>query len=316
MPVTTTCTAKTGTMLSRGAKGFDQYAGGGGQDVLYFEGDGASDSAWGGTERDTFVFQAGFGTDRIKDFLATGTTSDKIDLSAFSVAFKDLNIVQAGQNTEISGFGGGNRIILEVVNAGAITSADFIFSRVDRAKGTKKNDVISGGAENDRIKGLGGKDKLKGKGGNDTLDGGRGADKLYGDTGDDNLKGGAGADKLFGGPGMDTLAGGAGRDTFVFRKPAEGVDTIADFASGKDRLEISAAGFGGGLVAKSAATMVSLADIDGYVDGGSKGIFLYDNSGTDLGTIYFDANGGSSGDAIAFARLSGGSLLQSDFHIV
>ena len=48
--------------------------------------------------------------------------------------------------------------------------------------------------------------------------------------------------------------------------------------------------------------MVSLAEIDGYVDGGSDGIFLFDNSGTDLGTIYLDANGGSSVDAIAFAQ--------------
>ena len=203
-----------------------------------------------------------------------------------------------------------------MVNAGALTSADFVFSRVDRSKGTNKNDVISGGSDNDRIKGLGGKDKLKGKGGNDTLDGGGGADKLYGDSGDDNLEGGGGGDRLIGGLGIDALAGGSGRDSFVFRLPAEGMDSITDFASGNDRLEISAAGFGGGLVAKSAATMVSLADIDGYVDDGSKGILLFDNSGTDLGTIYWDANGGSSGDAIAFARIDGNSLLEADFRIV
>ncbi len=295
-----------------GGKGSDQYAGGGGHDVLHFDSDGASDTAWGGAESDTFVFHAGFGIDRIKDLLATGTDSDKIDLSDFSVSFKDLKIAQVGQNTEISGFGGGNKIILEVVNAGAITSVDFVFSRLDREKGTKKNDTISGGSDNDRIKGLGGKDKLKGKGGNDTLDGGGGADKLYGDAGDDNLKGGGGGDKLFGGPGIDTLSGGSGRDSFVFRSPGDGMDSITDFASGNDRLEISATGFGGGLAAKSAATLVTLADIHGYVDGGSKGIFLFDNSGTDLGTIYWDANGGSSADAIAFARISGSSLLETD----
>jgi hypothetical protein len=60
---------------------------------------------------------------------------------------------------------------------------------------------------------------------------------------------------------------------------------------------------------------VRLADIDGYVDGGSNGVFLFDNSGEDFGTIYFDANGGSSVDAVAFVRIDTGSLLESDFRI-
>ncbi|MEP0320459.1 hypothetical protein, partial [Bauldia litoralis] len=61
---------------------------------------------------------------------------------------------------------------------------------------------------------------------------------------------------------------------------------------------------------------VGLADITGYTHGGGAGVFLFDTSGADLGTIYWDANGGSSSDAIAFARISGATLLQSDFLIV
>ncbi|HMN87063.1 MAG TPA: hypothetical protein PKA74_13870, partial [Bauldia sp.] len=81
-----------GNDLLRGGKGSDQYAGGSGNDTLHFEGDGESDKAWGGDDRDTFVFEGKFGKDTIKDFLATGKRSDKIDLSAFSVSFKDIKL--------------------------------------------------------------------------------------------------------------------------------------------------------------------------------------------------------------------------------
>ncbi|HET7716580.1 MAG TPA: hypothetical protein VFK86_13230, partial [Bauldia sp.] len=298
-----------------GGVGADQYAGGSGQDTLHFEGDRENDTAWGGTERDTFIFEKGFGVDTLKDFLATGSESDRIDLSAFAVAYKDLKIDQAGKNVEISGLGGG-KIILEVVNAGALTAADFVFSHASKAKGSAKDDVLRGGAKNDALNGRGGKDKIKGNGGNDSLDGGAGNDKLYGGEGDDDLKGGGGADRLEGGPGADILAGGAQRDTFVFKLPGEGIDTITDFASGVDRLQISAAGFGGGLAPKATPTLVGLADIAGYVHAGNQGILLFDTSGNDAGTIYWDVNGGSSADAVAFARITGISLLATDFQIV
>ena len=39
-------------------------------------------------------------------------------------------------------------------------------------------------------------------------------------------------------------------------------------------------------------------------------------SGTGSGTIYWDANGGSAADAVAFAKITGTTLLPSDFHVV
>ena len=76
---------------------------------------------------------------------------------------------------------------------------------------------------------------------NDTLTGGAGGDVLSGGAGQDSLDGGAGQDILLDGTGMDTLAGGAAADIFVLvRDGAE--DTILDYQSGIDRLDLTAWG--------------------------------------------------------------------------
>ena len=53
------------------------------------------------------------------------------------------------------------------------------------------------------------------------------------------LSGGAGNDTITGGAGEDTLTGGAGRDVFVF-EAGHGNDTIQDFVSGIDKIDLSA----------------------------------------------------------------------------
>ncbi|SDG35454.1 MULTISPECIES: hypothetical protein [unclassified Duganella] len=80
--------------------------------------------------------------------------------------------------------------------------------------------------------------QIRGGNGNDTLVGGLGNDSLLGGLGNDNLQGGAGSDVLTGGAGNDLLNGGADADTFVLAS-ATGVDTIADFVSGTDKISIS-----------------------------------------------------------------------------
>jgi len=117
-------------------------------------------------------------------------------------------------------------------------------------------------------------------------------------------------------PGADVLTGRAGADTFD--TPASGVDTIMDFAAGEDGLRISAVGFGVGLVAGALpgeaffAGAAPLLSISASTDGR----FLYDNAGTERGTLYFDADGGSASNATPFARLSGmPALSASDFTV-
>jgi Ca2+-binding RTX toxin-like protein len=58
-------------------------------------------------------------------------------------------------------------------------------------------------------------------------------------AGDDRLEGGAGNDILIGGGGNDTLVGGAGKDQFLFTGSRFGMDKIADFDDGLDKLVFS-----------------------------------------------------------------------------
>lgn len=65
--------------------------------------------------------------------------------------------------------------------------------------------------------------------------------RLYGDKGDNHLSGGKGDDTLNGVGGKDLLTGGAGADTFLFGK-AYGHDTITDFQSGEDHINLHGIG--------------------------------------------------------------------------
>jgi serralysin len=103
--------------------------------------------------------------------------------------------------------------------------------------GDDGNDVLDGGAGNDRLNGDKDNDRLTGGNGHDTLAGSQGDDTLVGGTGNDTLMGGNGRDTLIGHKGDDLLIGGSRKDTFVFHKH-HGDDTIRDFASGQDQIEI------------------------------------------------------------------------------
>lgn len=131
-----------------------------------------------------------------------------------------------------------------------------------------------------------------------------GADKLNGGAGSDVLNGGAGDDVLNGEGGVDLLAGGVGNDAFLFSSLSDGLDVINDFTTGADSIWISAGGFGGGLVAGESARLTTVGDF--AAANNAVPCFIYDNAGANAGTLYWDANGGSGADAIAFAALTGG----------
>lgn len=67
---------------------------------------------------------------------------------------------------------------------------------------------------------------------------------LRGQGGNDTLVGGAGNDTLDGGPGADTLTGGGGNNIFVERKGETDSDTITDFKTGHDQIELTGWGAG------------------------------------------------------------------------
>ena len=141
-------------------------------------------------------------------------------------------------------------------------------------------------------------DSLAGDAGNDIIAGGNEDDVLFGGEGDDGLDGGDGDDFLLGGSGSDVLTGGAGADVFDFQSASEGPDEITDFVSGTDKIQVSASGFGGGLIAGGAVSLVSGTD---PTASDASGQFLYD---TDDGRLLWDADGTGSGDAVLVATLS------------
>ncbi|MEP2717436.1 M10 family metallopeptidase [Pseudophaeobacter sp.] len=128
-------------------------------------------------------------------------------------------------------------------------------TEIENAYGAKGKDRIIGNDLDNLLRGHGDRDLLVGKGGDDRMEGGSGGDTLWGDHGDDvmfggrggdRLRGGAGEDRLIGNRGQDRLdgqagddllIGGRGRDIFIFKNHG-GNDTVSDFKSGKDRLNI------------------------------------------------------------------------------
>ena len=107
------------------------------------------------------------------------------------------------------------------------------------------------------------------------------------------------------------LTGGAGIDIFDFQSASHGPDEITDFVSGIDKIRVSASGFGGGLIAGGAVSLVSGSDPTASE---ATGQFLYD---TDDGRLFWDADGTGSGDAVLVATFSNvPSLAASDFIVI
>ncbi|MCB1517260.1 MAG: hypothetical protein KDJ19_06545 [Hyphomicrobiaceae bacterium] len=108
----------------------------------------------------------------------------------------------------------------------------------DQIFGDDGRDAINGGGGNDYVNGGAGSDILAGGRGNDYLAGGKGSDILLGGTGHDFLDSGSNNDLLNGGKGNDTFLTGAGEDVLVF-KFNQGKDTVLDFESGKDMVDLT-----------------------------------------------------------------------------
>src|SRR5262249_11345613 len=105
------------------------------------------------------------------------------------------------------------------------------------------------------------------------------------------------------------------KDTFVFHSPNEGGDTIQSFVVEDDTIQISASGFGGGLVQGQ-----KLIDGVTFVEGASptastaSGTFLYD---TESHNLSWDADGSGAGSAVQIAHFDTAILLKADhFDIV
>ena len=131
------------------------------------------------------------------------------------------------------------------------------------------------------------------------------ANLLTGGAGADTLGGGAGNDTLMGGLGADRLEGGPGLDTFRFARPEEGGDSVIGYLAARDRIEVSAAGFGGGLV-QGADLLAS----GRYAEGASglataapgTGQFVFE---TGAARLWWDADGAGGAAAVLVATFPG-----------
>ena len=146
-----------------------------------------------------------------------------------------------------------------------------------------------------------------------TIFGGRGVDRLFGLDGADTLSGGSGNDRLIGGNGIDIVSGGAGADKFVLTPNTSNADVITDFSAKNDTLVISAAEFGGGLVAGILNELQFVKNSTGQAQDADDR-FIYD---TVEHQLIFDSNGNGAGGSSLVATISNSPILTfADFLIV
>src|SRR6266478_2079189 len=156
-----------------------------------------------------------------------------------------------------------------------ISDPPFIF-------GTPQHDSIAGGGDVSQIAyGGAGDDTINGTGVNDIIYGGSGNDTIYGGSGSDTINGNNGNDTVIGGFGADLLTGGNGNDRFVYLSVADShagqFDTITDFSSGSDKINLTALGVLAFLALTSTSTSVPAHTIAWLYDGASNETIVYVN---------------------------------------
>jgi len=312
-------TGSTGNDAIYGGDGNDTLTGNAGNDIL--DGGAGDDSLSGGAGNDTFVFGKGYGHDTVDAYDTSSTTKyDKIKLVGLTPNEVEFGIVnRSGYMDFVVRIKetGETMTVLNGVNA----SSYYQIQGVEFDNGTILSwaDVCQAGlhgtAAGESLA-LSQSGVLYGEGGNDTLTGSSGNDILSGGAGNDTLNGGAGNDILLGGAGNDILTGGAGNDTFVFESILDGIDSITDFTSGQDRLELAQR--------ELSDLLAEMRDNDGLLP---ENRFTANNTGVatdasqriiyDLktGALWYDADGSGEGVATQFATLGNkpNNLKASDF---
>jgi Ca2+-binding RTX toxin-like protein len=131
------------------------------------------------------------------------------------------------------------------------------------------------------------------------------ANLLSGGAGADTILGEAGADTLDGGAAADRLSGGAGADCFLFSALPDRPDTITDFVAVDDSILVSAAAFGGGLLAGE--DVAAEHDFVGSLRvNAAHGQFLWDGTNARL---FWDADGTGAGARLLVASFTAGTVL-------
>lgn len=205
-----------------------------------------------------------------------------------------INQVSGTITSEFQNIGTDSRYVLTDFSMPASALGTYLWSDVlngnDSLLGGVGNDDLYAYTGNDWIEAGYGFDRVWAGSGNDYVQGGYNGDQLYGEEGNDDLRGGNGLDLIVGGvgndtirgaKGTDTLTGGDGADVFIFHTDLDGtinVDTVTDFVSGVDRIELSSAIFGN---AGAVGANVGLSQYITY--NAATGVLSYDQDGTGAG---------------------------------
>jgi Ca2+-binding RTX toxin-like protein len=331
-----------------GLAGLDTLIGGAGLDTL--DGGVGNDSMTGGTGSDIYVVDSAgdlvtenqnAGSDTVQSSISytLGVNLEKLTLTGTAVingTGNNLNNVLTGNsaNNTLNGGNGNDTLkggtgndtltggtgndtytvnstgdsVTENQNAGT----DTVESSISYTLGANLEKLTLTGTA--AINGTGNNlnNVLTGNSANNTLNGGNGNDSLSGNNGSDTLIGGNGNDTLVGGSGNDSLTGGVGADRFTFNSPNQKVDTISDFVTVDDTIEVSAAGFGGGLTPNDVMTVAQF--VLGTAAQDSSDRFIYNQSN---GALFFDADGTGSVAQIQLAILSTKpSLTNADIFVI
>ncbi|MCS3758313.1 VCBS domain-containing protein [Bradyrhizobium centrosematis] len=151
------------------------------------------------------------------------------------------------------------------------------------AGGGDTGQIIYAGASSDTVNGTGKADVLYGGSGDDTIKGNDGDDVIYGGSGSDTINGNNGNDVITGGFGADQLTGSNGNDRFAYLFVADSnanqYDTITDFASGADKIDLTAFGALGFVILalSSTSTVVPAHTIAWLYDSAANQTIVYVN---------------------------------------
>jgi VCBS repeat-containing protein len=152
----------------------------------------------------------------------------------------------------------------------SLATGTTVLSDPPLVHGTPGHDSIAGGADVGQI--IHGGDTIKGNNGDDTI---------YGGSGNDTINGNNGNDTIIGGFGADHLAGGNGDDRFVYSSAADShagqFDTISDFASGSDKINLTALGALAFLALTSTSTAVPAHTVAWLYDSAANETIVYVN---------------------------------------
>lgn len=140
----------------------------------------------------------------------------------------------------------------------------------------------------------------------------KGFENLDGSMHNDTLTGSAGNNVINGLAGFDLLKGGLGADTFEFSSLVGGSDTITDFATGIDHIDVAQILAAANLDGMDIATLIT----DGHltIETGKFVTGLATNSASLMDSrFYIDADGVGGSDAVLIATLEDTLLGAADF---